>query len=116
MQRGKADQCLAKCTGEAAANLVHRFGGGRWTPVGRVSTERTRAGRAKLGRRARPIDIRVAATYRAVALTKKGGPEALQVVELPIEIHVPSACGCALRSESVAKVGKARAASLMKRS
>src|SRR5580704_14889895 len=27
----------------------------------------------------------MAATYRAVMLTKKGGPEALQVVELPVE-------------------------------
>src|SRR5262249_41179527 len=27
----------------------------------------------------------MAATYRAVMLTKKGGPEVLQIVELPIE-------------------------------
>src|SRR5579863_1753348 len=27
----------------------------------------------------------MAATYRAVMLTKKGGPEALQIVELPVE-------------------------------
>jgi NADPH:quinone reductase-like Zn-dependent oxidoreductase len=31
----------------------------------------------------------MAATYRAVMLTKKGGPEALQVVELPIESPGP---------------------------
>src|SRR5580692_5718512 len=29
--------------------------------------------------------IPMAATYRALMLTKKGGPEALQIVELPVE-------------------------------
>jgi NADPH:quinone reductase len=31
----------------------------------------------------------MAATYRAVMLTKKGGPEALQIVELPVESPGP---------------------------
>jgi NADPH:quinone reductase len=43
----------------------------------------------------------MAATYRAVMLTKKGGPEALQIVELPVEFPGPGQLRVRVRSAGV---------------
>ena len=43
----------------------------------------------------------VAATYRAVMLTKKGGPEVLQVVELPVEHPGPGQLRVRVRAAGV---------------
>src|SRR5580704_9917 len=43
----------------------------------------------------------MAATYRAVMLTKKGGPEVLQVVELPIEPPGPGQLRIRVRAAGV---------------
>jgi NADPH:quinone reductase len=45
--------------------------------------------------------IRMAATYRAVMLTKKGGPEALQIVELPVEAPGPGQLRARVRAAGV---------------
>lgn len=41
------------------------------------------------------------ATYRAVMLTKKGGPEALQIVELPVEPPGPGQLRVRVRAAGV---------------
>jgi NADPH:quinone reductase len=43
----------------------------------------------------------MAATYRAVMLTKKGGPEALQIVELPVEAPGPGQLRVRVRAAGV---------------
>jgi NADPH:quinone reductase-like Zn-dependent oxidoreductase len=43
----------------------------------------------------------MAATYRAVMLTKKGGPEVLQIVELPIEPPRPGQLRVRVRAAGV---------------
>src|SRR5271169_2904175 len=43
----------------------------------------------------------VAGTYRAVMLTKKGGPEVLQVVELPVRAPAPSQLRVRVRAAGV---------------
>src|SRR5450755_305291 len=43
----------------------------------------------------------MAATYRAVMLTKKGGPEALQIVELPVETPGPGQVRVRVRAAGV---------------
>src|SRR5271154_689529 len=45
--------------------------------------------------------VYVAGTYRAVMLTKKGGPEVLQVVELPIEPPGPGQLRVRVRAAGV---------------
>jgi NADPH2:quinone reductase len=45
--------------------------------------------------------IPVAATYRAVMLTKKGGPEGLQIVELPVEPPGPGQLRVRVRAAGV---------------
>ena len=43
----------------------------------------------------------MAAKYRAVMLTKKGGPEVLQVVELPVEVPGPGQLRLRVRAAGV---------------